>query len=146
MSSSWTTMVTTLTPVLSPATASGCTASNYPLPRRSRITLQPTPSPWPSRPVFPRHRLLLCAIHSAPYRYRAPPHKPRQHRDLHGKWPVFRISSPDKWPRQEHLKKSLENDLGRIAQGVGTRMPTGTNTVFFIPCSAISGERTFTYS
>ena len=27
--------------------------------------------------------------------------------------------------------KSFANDLGRLAQGVGTRMPTGTNTIFF---------------
>ena len=27
----------------------------------------------------------------------------------------------------------LANDLGRLAQGVGTRMPSGTNTIFFIP-------------
>ena len=41
-----------LTPLLSPATASGRTASNNPLPRRSRIILQLTPAPWPSHPVF----------------------------------------------------------------------------------------------
>ena len=45
-------MVTTLTPLISPSTASGCTTSNNPFPRRSRITLQPTPAPCPSHPVF----------------------------------------------------------------------------------------------
>ena len=40
-------------------------------------------------------------------------------------------------PNKEINTTSLANDLGRITQGVGTRMLTGTNTVFFIPCSAI---------
>ena len=43
-------------------------------------------------------------------------------------------------------KRSLANDLGQLAQGVGTRMPTGTNTVFFIPRSSIPAGRTVTYS
>ena len=41
---------------------------------------------------------------------------------------------------------SIANDLGRLAQGVGTRMPTGTNTVFFIAKSAISQGRKVTYA
>ena len=28
---------------------------------------------------------------------------------------------------------ALANDLGRLAQGVGTRMPKGNNTIYFIP-------------
>ena len=40
----------------------------------------------------------------------------------------------------------LANELGRLAQGVGNRMPTGTNTVFFIPRSAIPTGRTVAYS
>lgn len=42
--------------------------------------------------------------------------------------------------------KSLANDLGRLAQGVGTRMPTGTNTIFFIRPSAIPPGRKVTYA
>ena len=49
-------------------------------------------------------------------------------------------------PNKDVWTTSLANDLGRLAQGVGTRMPTGTNTVFFIPCSAIPYGRTVTYS
>ncbi len=41
--------------------------------------------------------------------------------------------------------KSLANDLGRLAQGVGTRMPTGTNTIFFIPRHAVPAGRKVTY-
>ena len=39
---------------------------------------------------------------------------------------------------------ALANDLVRLAQGVGTRMPTGTNTVFFIAKSAIAHGRKVT--
>ena len=35
-------------------------------------------------------------------------------------------------PNGDTWIKSLANDLGRLSQGVGTRMPTGTNTVFFV--------------
>ena len=41
---------------------------------------------------------------------------------------------------------SLDNNLGRLTQGVGTRMPTGTSTVFFIQkCDVLAG-RNVTYS
>ena len=40
-------------------------------------------------------------------------------------------------PEKDIWKTSLANDLGRLAQGVGTRMPTVTNTVFFIARSAV---------
>ena len=49
-------------------------------------------------------------------------------------------------PDKDIWKTSLANKLGRLAQGVGTIMPTGTNTVFFIPRSAIPAGRTVTYS
>ena len=53
---------------------------------------------------------------------------------------LMRVPDKDIW------KTSLENDLGRFSQGVGTRMPTGTNTVLFIPRSAIPAGCTVTYS
>ena len=48
-------------------------------------------------------------------------------------------------PDKDICKTSLANDLGRLAQGVGTRMPTGTNTVFFIPLSAVPAGCTVIY-
>ena len=48
-------------------------------------------------------------------------------------------------PDKDIWKTSLANNLGRLAQGVGTRMPTGTNAVFFIPPSAVPIGRTATY-
>ena len=42
--------------------------------------------------------------------------------------------------------KAQANDLGRLAQGVGTRMPTGTNTVFFVAKSSIPYDRKVTYA
>ena len=49
-------------------------------------------------------------------------------------------------PYKDIWKTSLANYLGRLTQGVGTRMPTGTNTVFFIPLSTVPARRTVTYS
>ena len=49
-------------------------------------------------------------------------------------------------PYKNTWKTSLPNNLGQIAQGVCTKIPTGTNTVFFIPRSAIPTGRTVTYS
>ena len=49
-------------------------------------------------------------------------------------------------PDKDLWKTSLANDLDRLAQGVGTRIPTGTNTVFFITRSAIPAGCTVTYS
>ena len=48
-------------------------------------------------------------------------------------------------PDKDIWKTSLANDLGRLAQGVGTRMTTGTNTVFFILRSAVPVGLTVTY-
>ena len=42
--------------------------------------------------------------------------------------------------------KALVNDLRRLAQGVGTRMPTGTNTVFFVAKYSITHDRKVTYA
>jgi hypothetical protein len=41
--------------------------------------------------------------------------------------------------------KSFANELGRLAQGVGTRMPTVTNTVFFIKRNEVPNGRVVTY-
>ena len=48
-------------------------------------------------------------------------------------------------PDKDIWNTSLANDLGRLAQGVGTIMPTGTITVFLIPRSAVLVGRTVTY-
>ena len=40
----------------------------------------------------------------------------------------------------------LANYLGRLAQGVGTHMPNGTNTVFFIRKCDVPASRIVTYS
>ena len=42
--------------------------------------------------------------------------------------------------------KDLANNLGRLAQGIGTHIPTGTNTVFFVAKSFISHDRKVTYA
>ena len=42
-----------------------------------------------------------------------------------------------KGPNRSIWVRSLTNDLGRLAQGVGTRIPTGNNTIFFVHPSEI---------
>ena len=37
------------------------------------------------------------------------------------------------------------NDLGRLAKGVGTRMPTGNNTIYFVAPSSFPYGRKVTY-
>ena len=54
-------------------------------------------------------------------------------------WHLIRGPNGDTWIR------ALANDLGRLAQGVSTRMPTGTNTVFFVAKSATPHGRKVTY-
>ena len=49
-------------------------------------------------------------------------------------------------PNRDNYIRALANNLGRLAQGVGTRMPTGTKTVFFIAKSAILQGRKVTYA
>jgi hypothetical protein len=49
-------------------------------------------------------------------------------------------------PNGATWETSLANDLGRLAQGIGTRMPSGTNTIFFIAKSAIPTDRKVTYA
>ena len=42
--------------------------------------------------------------------------------------------------------KSLANDLGRLARGVGSCMPTGTNTLYFFHLSQIPPDCKVTYA
>ena len=41
--------------------------------------------------------------------------------------------------------RSFVNDLVRLAQGIGTKMPTGTSTLFFIPLDEILTNKNVTY-
>ena len=49
-------------------------------------------------------------------------------------------------PNGDTWIRALANNLGRLAQGVGTPIPTGTNTVFFIEKSDIPQGHKVTYS
>ena len=40
---------------------------------------------------------------------------------------------------------ALINDLGRLAQGLGRRIPKGNNTTFFIPRDNLTNVKTVTY-
>ena len=50
-----------------------------------------------------------------------------------------------RFPNKDVWTRSLANDLGRLDQGVGTRMPTGTNTVFFVRRRDIPAGRKVVY-
>jgi hypothetical protein len=48
-------------------------------------------------------------------------------------------------PNRPTRMTSFPNELGRLAQGIGTHMPTGTNTCFFIPKKQVPTDCTVTY-
>ena len=50
-----------------------------------------------------------------------------------------------KGPTKSIWDNSFANEIGRLTQGVGTRMPSGTNTIFFIPKDKVPSGRTVTY-
>jgi hypothetical protein len=52
---------------------------------------------------------------------------------------LLKGDQPDLWIR------AFANGLGMLAQGVGTRQPTGTNTIFFIPKAKVPADRQVTY-
>ena len=53
---------------------------------------------------------------------------------------LIHVSNKDVWTH------NLANDLHRLTQGVGTRMPTGTYTVFFVRQHDITAGRKVTYT
>lgn len=46
---------------------------------------------------------------------------------------------------KEEWEQSFENKLGQLANGVGTKMPTGTNTIALIQNSNVPADRIPTY-
>eukprot|EP00957_Ditylum_brightwellii_P046485 3527710-Ditylum_brightwellii.AAC.1 len=50
-----------------------------------------------------------------------------------------------KGKHKEKWITSFANKLGRLANGVGTHIPTGTNTITFIPYSQVPTNKTVTY-
>jgi hypothetical protein len=52
----------------------------------------------------------------------------------------LKLSNPSRWTA------GMANEFGRLASGVGTRMPTGTNTIFFIDKGEVPPGRTVTYA
>ena len=49
-------------------------------------------------------------------------------------------------PKKSIWRTSLANNLGRLTQGVGTRMTCGTNTVLYVPKSRVPADRKVTYA
>ena len=50
-----------------------------------------------------------------------------------------------KGPDRKIWKTSCANDFGRLAQGIGTQMPQGANTIFFIPRHQVPKGRNVSY-
>ena len=50
-----------------------------------------------------------------------------------------------KGPNRKIWETSCANDFGRLAQGIGTRMPQGTNTIYFIPRRQVPAGRKVSY-
>ena len=50
-----------------------------------------------------------------------------------------------KGPTKSIWGNSFANEIGRLAQGVGTRMTYGTNTIFLIPKDKVPAGITVTY-
>ena len=48
-------------------------------------------------------------------------------------------------PTKAIRENSFAYEIGQLAQGVGTMMPYGTNTIFFIPKDKVPAGRTVTY-
>ena len=52
----------------------------------------------------------------------------------------LRQHNPKRW------ETSFANEIGRLSQGVGTRMPSGNNNIFFIKRSQVPHGKTITYA
>eukprot|EP00978_Attheya_sp_CCMP212_P020673 scaffold59435_cov43-Attheya_sp.AAC.3 len=50
-----------------------------------------------------------------------------------------------KGPDGSDWEDSMANKFGRLAQGNGAKMPSGTNTIFFIPHTEVPANKTPTY-
>ena len=50
-----------------------------------------------------------------------------------------------KAPTKAIWENSFANEIGRLAHGFGTRIVSGTNTIFFIPEDKVPAGRTVTY-
>ena len=49
-------------------------------------------------------------------------------------------------PNKSIWRTTLGNDIGRLTQGVGTCMPRGIKTVFYVPKSSVPAYRKVTYA
>ena len=52
----------------------------------------------------------------------------------------LRQHNPKRW------ETSFANEIGRLSQGVGTRMPSGNNNIFFIKRFQVPNDKTITYA
>jgi hypothetical protein len=131
-----------------PLRAASPTADTDPLPRVAGQPHLITPDdddPIGHRyPLRSQHNLINLAQQDIPFLLPSPHSAHSVIDEVTGNVQEYRhlVRGPDRsiWTT------SLANDLGRLAQGIGTRMPKGTNTIFFLHPSKIPTGRKVTYA
>ena len=124
------------TPVITPRVAA--TPPRVPVtPPPNHRALPHLIQPEPADPALPRYRLRSSVNHVTP------PQANAVIDEVTGQSLEYRALSTG--PDKSIWITALANDLGRLAQGVGTRMPTGTNTIVFIHRHAVPTGRQVTY-
>jgi hypothetical protein len=93
--------------------------------------------PAPGNPVLPRYRLRSSVNHVTPPKANA------LIDDITGQTLKYRALSTG--PNKDTWITALANNLGRLAQGVGLRMPTRTDTIGFIRRQAVPTGQQVTY-
>jgi hypothetical protein len=93
--------------------------------------------PEPDNPVLPCYRLHSSVNHVTPWQANAVIDK------LSGQSLEYRALSTG--PDKSIWITALANNLGRLAQGAGTRMSTSTNTIVFIKGQAVPTGRQVNY-
>jgi hypothetical protein len=93
--------------------------------------------PKPDDPVLPRYPLRLSVNHVTPSQANAVID------ELTGQ--SLEYCSLSMGPNKSIWIRALANNLGRLAQGADTRMPTGTNTIVLIRGQAVPTDQQVTY-
>jgi hypothetical protein len=124
------------TPVITPRVAATSPRVPVTAPPNDRA-LPHLIQPEPDDPALPRYRLRSSVNHVTT------PQANAVIDEVTGQSLEYRALSTG--PDKSIWITALANDLGRLAQGVGTRMPTGTNTIVFIKRHAVPTGRQVTY-
>jgi hypothetical protein len=129
--------------------------------RRSQSTDAAHTSPIPPGHItIPSHTANFL-FHDKPAQQPTPepqslPTSPENQLPPHAYWTADAVINPDTGAAQEYAQLKLgaeqeawidaaSDEIGRLAQGVKPHMPHGTNTMHFIPVTALPPDRKATY-